>query len=163
MGITSDQNGIIWFTETRANKIGRLDPESGQIREYDIPTKNAKPTTIAVDSRGNPWFTLQDAHKIGQLDPRTGRVREWDVGAQRGVFGSVGRAYPTAIAIDANDVVWFSELRNNTICSLDPTTGEITKMAIPGGLGTSASNRSLAIDALGSVWFIDHDRIGKLD
>ena len=162
-GIASDQNGIIWFTESRANKIGRLDPESGQIREYDIPTKNAKPTSIAVDSRGYPWFTLQDAHKIGQLDPRTGRVREWNVGAERGAFGSVGRTFPTAIAIDANDVVWFSELRNNTICSLDPATDEITKMKIPGGPGVPTGTRAIAIDALGSVWFTDNDRIGKLD
>ena len=163
-GIASDPNGIIWFCESRGNKIGRLDPESGVIREYDLPTKNSRPTEIAIDSQGYPWVTLQDVHKIARLDPRTGRVREWDVGSVEGGFGAVARTYPVSIAIDADDVVWFNESRTNAIGSLNPRTEEISKYRIPWASAASTKTQAIAIDALGSVWFVDplHGRIGML-
>lgn len=164
-GIAADRQGKIWFCQTRGNKIGRLDPNTGEIREYDIPIKNARPYGIAIDSQGFPWFTLQGAHRVAQLDFRTGRIRDWDVGAVRAGFQDVTTSYPTGIEIDSNDVVWISELGTNTIVSIDPKADRITKYRIPWASAVSSKVLDLAIDALGSVWFVDavNHRIGRLE
>ena len=40
-GIAVGPDGAIWFTEVGAGKIGRLDPETGKVAEYGLPTANS--------------------------------------------------------------------------------------------------------------------------
>src|SRR4051812_12444639 len=36
-------DGALWYTGQRVNKIGRLDPKTGAIKEYDLKTPNSGP------------------------------------------------------------------------------------------------------------------------
>src|ERR1700739_4218212 len=37
-------DGALWFTEQMQNKIGRVDPKTGEFKEYPLPTdKNSGP------------------------------------------------------------------------------------------------------------------------
>ena len=63
--LAMDQNGRLWFAEHYSNRIGRLDPASGEIVEFDLPIPGAYSLLDTVDSRGNFWFTEATANQIG--------------------------------------------------------------------------------------------------
>src|ERR1700716_2303102 len=42
-------DGSLWFTEQKANKLGRLDPKSGQMRESPLPTADSGPHGLVAD------------------------------------------------------------------------------------------------------------------
>ena len=54
----------LWFCESGASKIGRLDPKTYTFKEFDLPTANATPIGIVVGPDGNLWF----AEKIRRQD-----------------------------------------------------------------------------------------------
>jgi virginiamycin B lyase len=66
-GITFGQDGAVWFTETRANKIARMTT-SGRITEYPIPTPGSEPGEIVAGPDGALWFTEFLGNKIGRVE-----------------------------------------------------------------------------------------------
>ena len=57
----------LWFCESGASKIGRLDPDRGTFTEFALPTPNATPIGIAAGPDGNMWFAEKAASKIGRI------------------------------------------------------------------------------------------------
>jgi hypothetical protein len=51
-GITVAGDGAVWFTESGAAKVGRLNPRYGHIREFSLPSSNAIPAGIASTPAG---------------------------------------------------------------------------------------------------------------
>ena len=68
-------DGSIWWTGQYASKLGRVDPKTGQIREFDVPA-GSQPHGLAEDAQGNIWYTGIQKGVIGRLDPKTGQVRD---------------------------------------------------------------------------------------
>src|SRR2546423_13898205 len=66
-------DGALWFTEQMANKLGRLDPTTGQFKEYSlVEGKNSGPHGLVADRDGNIWYTANFGGFIGEPAPRTG-------------------------------------------------------------------------------------------
>jgi streptogramin lyase len=75
-GLTEDRSGNIWFTGNNAGLIGKLDPNTGLVTEYNLPDAAAKdPHTLIFDKEGILWFTVQQANRIGRLDPKSGEIK----------------------------------------------------------------------------------------
>jgi len=72
-------DGSLWYTGQMANKLGRLDPETGQIKEFPLKTPGSGPHGLAADRDGNIWFTAIFKGYVGKLDPRTGNITEYHV------------------------------------------------------------------------------------
>jgi streptogramin lyase len=53
--ITTGPDGNLWFTEYRANQIGKLELVGPN--EYALPTNNTLPRDITAGPDGNLWFT----------------------------------------------------------------------------------------------------------
>ena len=64
-GITSGSDGNIWFTEHASNKLAKINPATGVITEFQIPTAISNPTGITAGPDGNIWFTESAANQIG--------------------------------------------------------------------------------------------------
>jgi hypothetical protein len=47
-------DGSIWWAGQFGNVIGRLDPKTGEMKEYQLPG-NAYPHTVELDAKGNAW------------------------------------------------------------------------------------------------------------
>ena len=47
------ENGDVWFTAIRGNKLGKWDRETGGITLWEIPTPHSFPYGIEVDQKGN--------------------------------------------------------------------------------------------------------------
>ena len=69
--ITAGADGNMWFTESDANKIGKMTL-SGQHTEYAVPTPNAGLGPITSGPDGNIWFG--EIGKIGKITP-DGKLR----------------------------------------------------------------------------------------
>ncbi len=50
-------DGSLWYTGQKANKLGRLDPKTGEFKEYPLKTPDSGPHGLVADRDGNIWFT----------------------------------------------------------------------------------------------------------
>lgn len=72
-----DENNIVWFSERGGNKLGRLDPQTGSIKEFDLPGPAASPYAIGMDRNKMIWYASHEQDTIGRFDPKTGDVTEY--------------------------------------------------------------------------------------
>ena len=110
-------DGAIWWTGQLAKRLGRLDPQTGQMTEYPVNLQSG-PHGLAEDKDGNAWFTGNFRGFIGKLDPRSGEVKEYPLPDPRA-------RDPHTIVIDHNGIVWFTVQVGNFVGRLYPTTGDI--------------------------------------
>ena len=66
-----------WFTQRVGGKIGHLDPETGKIKEYDLPGPSPSPYAIGIDRNHMIWYDSFEQDTLGRLDPRTGEITEF--------------------------------------------------------------------------------------
>lgn len=130
-------NDSLWFTETSANKIARIDP-SRKITEYAIPTKGSKPFDIQHGpDDGAMWFTESGVGKIGRIDS-TGKITEFTVGA--------ANDEPTSLMAQ-DGVIWFTEVGSGQIGRLT-TSGDVKHF--PTGKGRLTGDITNSND--GALW-----------
>ncbi|NOJ41243.1 Vgb family protein [Bradyrhizobium australiense] len=118
------RDGSIWWTGQLANKLGRLDPKTGAIREYTLKSAFTGPHGLAEDKTGNIWFTGNSAALIGRLDPSTGLVSEYPL-------PDPSAKDPHTLNFDQSGMLWFTVQQANMIGRLDPATGEIKLVTSP--------------------------------
>ena len=135
-------DGALWFTEQMANKLGRLDPKTGEMKEYPLPEdKNAGPHGLIADRNGNIWYTANFGGYIGKLDPKTGKVTEYKMPLAKADD-------PHTAVFDAQGILWFTVQGGNMVGRLDPQTGKVelkevpTEAALPYGIQINSKGRS---------------------
>src|SRR5690348_9267984 len=70
-------DGSLWYTGQMANKLGRLDPATGQFQEFPLKTPESGPHGLVADKDGNIWFTAIFKGYVGKLNPKTGEITEY--------------------------------------------------------------------------------------
>src|SRR5213078_2260050 len=122
---TEGRDGCLWFCESGASKIGRLDPKTYSFKEFDLPTANATPIGIVVGPEGNLWFSEKTAGKIGRITPQ-GQITEFPL--------PTANAGPDAMQLGPDGNIWFSETEESQIGRITPD-GKVTEFKdgiIPG-------------------------------
>jgi virginiamycin B lyase len=118
-------DGSLWFTEQMVNKLGRLDPKTGEFKEYPlVEGKNSGPHGLVADKDGNIWYTANFAGYIGKLDPRTGKITEYKMPNEKADD-------PHTAAFDAQGILWFTVQGGNMVGRLDPKTAKIDLKEVP--------------------------------
>ena len=65
-GLVADTKGNIWFTAQRGGYIGKLNPDTGDLKEYKMPGPDPiHPHTPLIDSKGILWFTMSADSMMG--------------------------------------------------------------------------------------------------
>ncbi len=73
-----DPDGVAWIPEYSAGKLARLNPATGEIREFEVPTRDALPYVARADpERGRIWIGEAGADAIARFDPGTGAFVEY--------------------------------------------------------------------------------------
>src|SRR2546428_6641565 len=67
-------DGSLWYTGQMANKLGRLDPQTGQFKEFPLKTPGSGPHGLVADRDGNIWFTAVLQWHRGKLHPATAKI-----------------------------------------------------------------------------------------
>src|SRR5262245_10436781 len=72
-GIVTGPDGNLWFTSTDSDRIGRLNPATGNITTYTHADLDG-PQEITADVEGEVWFTSSLSDRIGSINPATGVI-----------------------------------------------------------------------------------------
>lgn len=115
-------HGIVWFTDPPGNRIGRLDPATGQITMYPVPTPDSWPLGITAGPDGALWITERSADKVARMTT-DGTFTEWNL---------TSGANPQRIVAGPDGAIWFTELRGGQIGRIS-TSGTLTETPIAGG------------------------------
>ena len=144
-------DGSVWFTEAALGKIGRLDPATKQIVEYqNSPLANGRKTgthTVRVDEKGRIWSSGGPA--ISMFDPLTKEFSHFDVPA---TYGNV---------MGQNGDEWFTSFRDDGPIARVTKDGVLSKFYPP----TKGKPQRLQVDSEGIVWFSERvgNKIGRFD
>jgi virginiamycin B lyase len=110
-------DGSIWWAGQWGNVIGRIDPASGAMKEFQLPPK-AMPHTVLTDRAGDIWYTGNKNATVGKLEPATGRITEYKM-------PDPAAKDPHSAIFDAKGILWFTLQLSNMVGRLDPATGDI--------------------------------------
>jgi virginiamycin B lyase len=148
-----DKEGHVWMPYYgKANKIGRLDPETGEVREYEVPN----PGTDAIHSAypaadGTVWLAEFGVNKLGRWDPKTEKLTEYSDAYLPGKEGLVAGGSKHTVRVGPDGVAWSSGSR---ISRFDPNTGKFTDFSQP--------TYGVVVDKDGNCWFTEYSAAGKI-
>ena len=136
----------MWYAGNRNARIGRLDPDSGDIVTFPMPDPAAgDPHTLVFGSDNDIWFTVQQGHFVGRLDRGSDAVQLIPV--------LTPRARPTASSTPPDNRPWIVLLGTNKLATVDPDTLALEEVALP---RSGARPRRLEITADGAIWYVDY-------
>ena len=133
-----EHRGRVYWVELTGDHFGELDPATGEMTRYPMPTKGAGPHSVWVDSRGQFWYTyFASAGRVGRFDLAANDFTEWEPLAGFSGYG---------IVVDRQDRVWAVGLHTPAIFMYNQETAAWRSypMANPA--------RRPAIDSDGKVW-----------
>ena len=153
-----DKDGYLWIPDFGvANKITRLDPKTGEMRDFPVPNIGTAAVHSAVPALdGSVWLAEQGPNKIGRWDPLTERVTEYQDLYLPGKEGIEDGGSKHTIRLDPSGKVWTSGV---PLTRFDPETGKFTRFRE----GEYAYD--VKPDKNGDVWFTDPrtNEIGKVE
>jgi virginiamycin B lyase len=123
-----DFEGNVWYTErTLPNAVGRLNPRTGEIKEWPLPEPAADPHGLTVDSQGYVYWAEVDGGHLGRLNPATGEMTRfpYDPG---GKLGFLGGHTPV---LDAMENVWFTLIYGDGLGKWDRESEQIEVWRVP--------------------------------
>ncbi len=124
----ADSHGNIWFNSHRTAYISKLDPRTGIVEDYKVPsTPGANPGQhwITVDKNDVVWFSENWSHKLGRLDPKTGEIKHIQ-------FPHFGRPINAPglgnLALSPDGYIWYA--RGKAVNKVDPNTAQVVSKFI---------------------------------
>ncbi len=124
-GIWPAPDGTLWVALFGTNKIAQIDPgQPAAMREVVLPSSDARPRRIAVDSRGFVYYTDFARGRLGRYDPAAGQFREWPSPSGDG-------AAPYGITIGPDQHIYYAESAADKIVAFDPATEQMQSIPIP--------------------------------
>src|SRR5262245_29953351 len=136
------EDGSIWWAGQFGNLIGRLNPVTGEMKEYPLPAM-AKPHTVELDAKGTPWYTGNMNGSVGKIDPKTGQATVYKM-------PDPNAKDPHTLIFDKKGTAFFTLQNSNMVGRLNPETGDIKLITLP-----IADSKPYGIkeDAEGAIWF----------
>jgi len=116
-------DGKICWAGQWADLIGSINPETSQMKEYDLPV-DSRPHSVFHDHDGNIWFTGNGNATMGKFDPETEKFTIFEMPDPE------ARDPHTAV-VDKAGIVWFTMQHSNRVGRLDPDTGDIRIIRLP--------------------------------
>ncbi len=141
--VPAPDDGSVWLAETCSNKLGRWDPDTQKITEYQDPYLPGKEGiraggtkhTIRFDARGLMWVS---GYPLSNYDRETGKFTH---------FNEVPAAYD--IKIGKGDDVWFTSPQSNKIGKVDTKTMKVSQWQPP---TDKSFPRRLEVAPDGMIW-----------
>ena len=126
--VVLDKDGIAWYSSFGEQFVGRLDPKSGEVKEYPIPI--SKPTFpkgslgLRVDRDGSLWLGNMYQAAIVKFDPKTEQFQVWPMPKEYNIDASqVNMVRPESSQVDGK--VWSQNNGFAAVHRLDLATGKI--------------------------------------
>lgn len=121
-----DAKGMVWYNDYREPLIGRMDPRTGETKEWGFPP--LKPNfplgtnTIQFDRDGHLWIARFHQAGFTRFDPRTEKFETWREPPKY----NTDHAAAAQVATAPDGTVWFTSGDSTVeVFRLDPKTGRI--------------------------------------
>ncbi len=123
-----DADGIAWYSSFGEQFLGRLDPKTGEVKEFKIPEhKPGYPTGLLAlrdDRDGNLWLGNMYQAAIVKFDRKTEKFTFWTLPAEQNIDAAqVNMVSPQSSHVDGK--VWTQNNGFAGIHRLDLATGKI--------------------------------------
>jgi streptogramin lyase/plastocyanin len=148
--IVAGPDGNLWFIERSVNKVGRIVPSTGKIKEYSLPAGFFPHGELTVGPGGKLWISLTGgSYDVGRFDTKT-----------QAIDGLI-TAGPTPhwLTLGADGNVW-STWENSAVGRFTPTGG-FTMWATLSG---DAQAGGITAGADGNLWFTERfvDQVARV-
>ena len=154
---TVDSDGIVWYVDIGGHYLGRLDPRTGDIKEWKPPVlKPGFPEgsgDIRLDKDENLWIAMRQQGGVAKFDRKTEKFTAWQPPSE--FIASDVRIGKLAVA--PAGPVWFKN--GPKLHRLDPKSGEMMTLSMPNDF------YGLDADAEGNVYLasLRSDNIGEVN
>ena len=168
--LRTDAQGRIWYSNFTEPFLGRLDPRTGEHKEFPYPLlKPDFPTgslDLEPDAEGNLWLALMFQAGLARFDMKTETFRLYPVPAGLNVATTQqSMVMPWHSNVDGK--VWTNDVFKQAIMRLDLASGayELIEPFKNAPKGPTHSPYGLAADAKNNLWFMDFgdENIGRID
>jgi virginiamycin B lyase len=147
-GIDIAPDGGVWFSQLNAHRIGRIDPDTYEVKIIDTPF--SAPRRMRFDSRGKLWIPGFSSNVISRFDPETGEFEDVELPKEL-----LGADAPYTLNVDlTTDDVWVCGTNSDSLIRYQqdlkkfiiyPLPTQVTYMreidfAADGGVWSSNSN-----------------------
>ncbi len=126
--VVLDKDGIAWYSSFGEQFFGRLDPKTGEVKEYAMPLH--KPDFpkgslgLRADRAGNWWLGNMYQAAIVKFDPKTEQFTAWPMPPEYNIDASqVNMVRPESSHVDGK--VWSQNNGFAAVHRLDLSTGKI--------------------------------------
>ncbi len=125
----------LYAADVSTSRIFKIDPATGSTSVINIPFETTVgPHSLHRGADSSLWMAPFISTVVGHLDTRTGQWKTWPMkditGKATGIhdlsFGS-----DHTLLTDKQGNIWFSDVTNNSVGYLDPTTGKIEEYRAP--------------------------------
>ena len=154
--ITAGPDGAMWFTETGADKIGRVTPD-GTVTEYDLPGRSRYhgfPADITAGPAGTVWFSEILGSQLVRIDTKSGAMTEFPV-------TGTPEESPGSLVFRPDGTFWFTGM-SDYVGRM--TTGGVTKtFRVPATVYSRSWPTAMVIGPDGAPWFYESGQITRVD
>src|SRR3954466_269468 len=115
--VVPDSANNAWFTDFRWRHIGRIDAKTGEVKLFEIPTKQAvvAPRRGQMDAEDRLWFAQYRGDRIAVLDTKSGEFKQWEVAPKW--------SSPYDVALDKNGDAWTGSMITDQVTRVDTQIG----------------------------------------
>jgi streptogramin lyase len=164
----SDGKGMVWYCDFSEGIVGRLDPRTGEVREWEGPsTKPGFPGGLQMlefDSQGNSWVTRHEYNGFTKFDRKTEKFSDYSLPQDQ----VSPRTRTTFLAITPDDKIWVKDNADRKGFRFDPQTGQFAGFSLfPAEIGKAPLHNVYGVraDSQGNLYGADIDGGGitKID
>jgi len=120
------KDGSIWYAKLYAGIIGRIDPETFEVVEFDTPLRGPRRPRFAPN--GILWIPAFDDGALMSFDPATNKFNTYPLPTL--APGEYETPYALNVHPDTG-VVWLTSNMSDRIFSFDPRTEAFTSYPLP--------------------------------
>ncbi len=120
------KDGSVWYAKLYANKIGRVDPKTMQVQEFDTPLRG--PRRPRFDADGILWIPAFDEGALMRFDPATATFDSYRIP------GVAKDEYETPYALNVwrpTGEVWLAANNSDRVLRFSPKTKTFTSYPSP--------------------------------
>jgi streptogramin lyase len=122
-----DSHGLAWYASFGEQILGRLDPRTGTVTEFDVPLLKPKMPTgilaVRFDEDENVWLGMQFQGGVARFDRKTETFRTWSLPPElNGDHVQINQISADHHKVDGK--VWLQDAGTYTVLRLDPASGK---------------------------------------
>lgn len=119
-------DGSIWYAKLNVHKIGRIDPKTLQVTEWDTPLKG--PRRMRFDAQGNLWIPAFDDSGLMKFDTRSKTFESFKLP----LLAHNEYEVPYALAVHPKtQEVWITSNMSDRMFRFDPKTRTFVTYSMP--------------------------------